>query len=1276
MSDHRSRRSKIRCLFRRDGKDKGGAKQPDILAIHGSRAGRSSVDNQLSTAPEGNNETVSASPAQPIPEPVSQVQVSQEPPDKQAHEQSSQRKPYAENYDMWKEALNSLGEEERYNVNTLLKDWDHDSPKRKHLVEEIQKRMDEALNSKHHDRTTSIGKLLSVLNNFLSAGDVAVSFDPTHAALPWAAVRCVIVMVTAHNELKGVILTAMAEVTSLLVRCDMYQLLYMAPDPALRLLDDFLTRLRACIVQTYAAVQSFFAFVNDQQRSLKIVDVFKLEDARAHMDKLSGTQKQLLQAADDCEKSSNRSNRSDLKELLDLSSEIPIIRQQVDLVLERIDAREERELLEWISPIPYGTHHRVRVESRTPDTCEWLLQNKEFCEWMDYGSSAILWLRGSMGAGKTYLTSKVIDHVQGLLESSSDHAGFAFFYCNRNEENRRDPLCILQSYVRQLSTAVGNTQHIRKRLKSVTDRTRRQGSHLGFEDCKIQLADSVNEYSETVIVLDALDECNQDSRWQLIHVIKDLVSNSDRPLKVFISSRPYDDDIKTQISGRNIEIEAIDNQGDIEKFVNAEMEKPRRWGPIPADLRSKIVQVLCEDSQGMFQWAYLQIKQVLALSTRADIEIKLGKLPKTLEEAYREIYGEIAKSPRRKALVDSACKWVMSAFTPLSSDQLLSAIHIDVDGHPVSSDDQLNDLDNRRRRSPESSFFGMASKQDISPEDVTIFVMCRFSLYILLQDWWDNAEIMVSQTNDCGDTTLQLAAQAGCKPICEALMKRVTATHSVLPGDFYGRALAAAAGRGYQEIVKILVQNGADVNIPLPSGCYGSALAAAAAYGKNMEIFKILIEKGADVSLPLSSGDYGSALAAAGYGGNMEIVMIIINNGADVNLLLSSGRYGSALAAAASSGNSEIIKTLIENGADVNLLLSSGDYGSALAAAAFNRNLEIVKILIENRADVNLLLSSGKYGSALAAAAASDASFSFTKDPETVNILIANGADVNLKLLVGEYGSALAAAAANFAVFAGHTKVLEVLIANGADVNLKLLVGNYGSALAAAAFHAAFAGHIESFTGQTKFVEFLIENGADVNLLLSSGMYGSALATVAFVGVLRGETKTLKILIENGADVNLLLSSGDFGSALAAAAAASAMSTKDSEIIKILIENGADVNLKLLVGAYGGSALAAAASIATPFTRGTETIKILIENGADVNLTLSSGDKGSALVAAIDEGFPEIVKFLIENGADVNLTLPDGNYRSALAAANSRGYEDIENILVDNGATTNLVLFN
>ena len=122
----------------------------------------------------------------------------------------------------------------------------------------------------------------------------------------------------------------MAEVTSFLVRCDMYQQLYMAPDPVLRPPEDVLAKLSACIVQTYAGLQSFLAFMVRRQRSkVKIDSVWKLENARSHMDKLSESEKQLLQAADDCEKACDLLSRSDLRELLNLAAEIPTIRHQV-----------------------------------------------------------------------------------------------------------------------------------------------------------------------------------------------------------------------------------------------------------------------------------------------------------------------------------------------------------------------------------------------------------------------------------------------------------------------------------------------------------------------------------------------------------------------------------------------------------------------------------------------------------------------------------------------------------------------------------------------------------------------------------------------------------------------------------------------------------------------------------------------------------------------------------------------------------------------------------
>jgi ankyrin repeat protein len=420
-----------------------------------------------------------------------------------------------------------------------------------------------------------------------------------------------------------------------------------------------------------------------------------------------------------------------------------------------------------------------------------------------------------------------------------------------------------------------------------------------------------------------------------------------------------------------------------------------------------------------------------------------------------------------------------------------------------------------------TSVFSYINMDEISPKNSAVFAMCYFSFYALLSDWWRDAEIPLSHTNSEGDNLLTLAAAAGCRPICEALIKRGVQVNLqsrkvgsgvVNQTRGYGSALAAAATGGHTETVNYLVEQGADVNLQLQTGGYGSALAAAAAIERT-ETVKYLVEHGADVNLQLQTGGYGSALAAAAAArGHTETVKYLVEQGADVNLQLQNGWYGSALAAAAAAarGHTEIVKYLVEQGADVNLQLQTGGYGSALAVAAARGHTETVKYLVEQGADVNLQLQNEGYGSALAVAAAMG-------HTETVKYLVEQGADVNLQLQNEGYGSAFAGAAAM-----GHTETVKYLVEQGADVNLQLQTGWYGSALAA----AAAKGHTET-------VKYLIEQGADVNLELQTGRYGSALAAAAYLGW----KQCAESLIDAGAKVNLRLENGHYSTALHASQA-------------------------------------------------------------------------------------------------------------------------------------------
>jgi hypothetical protein len=186
-----------------------------------------------------------------------------------------------------------------------------------------------------------------------------------------------------------------------------------------------------------------------------------------------------------------------------------------------------------------------------------------------------------------------------VLGASQNHEGFAFFYCNRGEEDRRDPLSVLRIFVRQLSTVAYSPGKMRGKLRSLRRETMLKGSDLSFEACREQLLESVNLYPKTTLVLDALDECNPESRRHLVDAIELLLQQSCRPLKVFISSRP-DRDIRDRFLPRpNIEIQAIDNQVDIEKFVKEEIARHQRWKEITPSLKDDIVNTILERSSGM-----------------------------------------------------------------------------------------------------------------------------------------------------------------------------------------------------------------------------------------------------------------------------------------------------------------------------------------------------------------------------------------------------------------------------------------------------------------------------------------------------------------------------------------------------------------------------------------------------------------------------------------------------------------------------------------------------
>ncbi|KAF8847654.1 hypothetical protein BDZ45DRAFT_811419 [Acephala macrosclerotiorum] len=95
-----------------------------------------------------------------------------------------------------------------------------------------------------------------------------------------------------------------------------------------------------------------------------------------------------------------------------IESDVVEVKRAVLLREQQLRDAKDSDILRWLTPSkPEETHLRIR-ESRLPGTGQWLLENPEFMAWRDQEDvSNVLWCHGIPGAGKTVISSLVIDHL-------------------------------------------------------------------------------------------------------------------------------------------------------------------------------------------------------------------------------------------------------------------------------------------------------------------------------------------------------------------------------------------------------------------------------------------------------------------------------------------------------------------------------------------------------------------------------------------------------------------------------------------------------------------------------------------------------------------------------------------------------------------------------------------------------------------------------------------------------------------------------------------------
>jgi hypothetical protein len=97
-------------------------------------------------------------------------------------------------------------------------------------------------------------------------------------------------------------------------------------------------------------------------------------------------------------------------------------------VKQRRDDQDRQKLLYWLTPVDYGPQQSDYISRRQAGTGQWLLDSAEFQTWVKTKKQT-LFCPGILGAGKTIITSIVIDHLWTEFQNDTK-IGIAYLYYN------------------------------------------------------------------------------------------------------------------------------------------------------------------------------------------------------------------------------------------------------------------------------------------------------------------------------------------------------------------------------------------------------------------------------------------------------------------------------------------------------------------------------------------------------------------------------------------------------------------------------------------------------------------------------------------------------------------------------------------------------------------------------------------------------------------------------------------------------------------------------
>ncbi|KAJ7591860.1 ankyrin repeat-containing domain protein [Mycena floridula] len=368
-----------------------------------------------------------------------------------------------------------------------------------------------------------------------------------------------------------------------------------------------------------------------------------------------------------------------------LSTQIEPIAVGIHQVQAQSMTADLRAFAHWLSPLNFEATQYNFVSSCTPSTGEWLLADAEFQRWTA-GHVGILWCPGDPGVGKTMLTSRVIDHLQKLMQGQPG-VGVAYIFCDYRQSSIQGAIDVIGSVLRQLlinsKEIPGSLHSIHNCYKAVPPQPRTLHDFTTALEAQIQL------YSRVYLVIDALDESSSETRDELIKTVRHLAKSGH--LHVLVTSRQTIGD--KFVNDSQIHIWA--NDGDIRRYITQRIRDGKELQKVvngDEALQDEIINKVTEKADGMFLLVRLHLDSLTKKYTPRILREALMSLPKDINNSYDETMRRIVdQGEDYSQLAHRVFLWLAFAKRALTLLELCHALAVSEDMDEMELDALIQD---------------------------------------------------------------------------------------------------------------------------------------------------------------------------------------------------------------------------------------------------------------------------------------------------------------------------------------------------------------------------------------------------------------------------------------------------------------------------------------------------------------------------------------------------------------------------------------------------------